>query len=291
MNELTKQVEEIKSYLNTDKNDIQRQVTDNYINMVLRLNPNVRKSDVVDHVNLIQMSGANPFKRQVYFTSYKRKNDSYAQGTTVFSYRFFEDSANKTGEYEGCEHEVGVGEYFDPNTGETVKTLKATATVHRKGRAPLTFTAWYPEYVKTKYGGEPNSMWKSMPYAMLTKCAIAGALRSQFPETLGSFYVAEEMQFEEPSESIETQYKKVEENSKKLENKISELEGCKTKKPIIEAIQENSHSFLSGLDFEQTEKWMMKNLGVDSMKRLDTYTVSELKELLVKTTSMQVVGE
>ena len=33
---------------------------------------------------------------------------------------------------------------------------------------------------------------------MLRKCAIAGALRSQFPETVGTFLIEEEIQLEDP---------------------------------------------------------------------------------------------
>lgn len=50
---------------------------------------------------------------------------------------------------------------------------------------------WKETFKSTKDGG-PNSTWATKPYFQLEKCTEAAALRSAFPEEVGSDYIAEE---------------------------------------------------------------------------------------------------
>lgn len=271
---------EIKSFLSTD--NIKRKLADNYINMILKLHPKVPPSQIIEHLNMVQMSGANPYKKQVYFVSYSSKKLGHDVGATVFSYRFFEDQANKTNEFEGCTCVIEVGDYFDPIAGESKKTLKAMAVANRKGRKSVEFVAWYPEFVQTGWGGEPNAIWKSKPHTMLRKCAIAGALRSQFPETLGSFiiedeYGSEHQEIAENQASVETDIEK----AKQIEHTESEtqerIDNSTTKDPVIERIEDLFNKITSGFTIDKKARWMNENLLIDNMKRLKSKDLAGLK--------------
>lgn len=280
---MSKEIEEIKSYL--AKDDVKRIVQDEYINMILRLHPDVKKSSVIEHLNLVALSGANPHKKQVYFTSYFSKKLGYAVGTTVFSYRFFEDVANQTGEFLGCDCNVMVDEYFNPLIGEFNKTLKAVAIAKRQNRDDVTFTAWYPEFVQKNYKGEVNNMWSEKPHTMLRKCAIAGALRSQFPETLGSFLIEDEITQSdydriEHSQSIDAEYEHVKEKEKKHNENLERALTSKTKEPLIEEVNKKINLITSGMDIEQKIKWITLNLKIDSTARLKDFKVDDLKSML-----------
>lgn len=287
MSELTaieKKTIEIRGFLASD--DVITKIGDEYIKMILKLHPDVKPSAIIEHLNLVQMSGANPYKKQVYFTSYKSKRLGYSVGTTVFSYRFFEDRANQTKEFEGCTCEVSVDDYFDPIKGEMVKTLKAVALAKRTGRADVTFTAWYPEFVQYLFG-DVTSIWKSKPHVMLRKCAIAGALRSQFPETLGTFVIEEEygdLEIEK-AETIQQVESDIETTSvqieKDKENRQSIMDATR-KEPVIEEIKKLSSEITSHMNKEDKVEWMNKTLLIDRFERLKGNNLDYLKALVEK---------
>lgn len=286
MTQLTKieqDVREIKSYLSNE--NIKRELADNYIQMILKTNPQVTKSAVIEHLNLVQLSGANPYKKQVYFTSYFSKKLGHAVGSTVFSYRFFEDVANQTKDFLGCPCEVTVSEYFDPNKGEFKKTLKAVARATRKDREPIVFEAWYPEFVQTDRNGNPNSIWKEKPHVMLRKCAIAGALRSQFPETLGTFIIEEEFgdieqEKSEKSAAIEVESKKVEDKIKQEKQIIENAKESGKKADVVEAIISVCKQITEGMTLNQKGEWMVENLKVQNFEQLKGKLVKDLRSLL-----------
>jgi phage recombination protein Bet len=62
----------------------------------------------------------------------------------------------------------------------------AKAQVWRAGSpTPYVFTALWSEFVQKKKDGEIYMMWRKMPANMLGKCAVSGALRRAFPESIG----------------------------------------------------------------------------------------------------------
>lgn len=285
MSELDKSVERILQL--ADDTDSKISLGENYIKMILHQHHGISMIDVIDHLNMVRRSGADPLRKQVYFTSYETKNRDGSKkrvGATVFSYRFFEDIANRTNEFEGCECQIEVDEYFDPVKAETEKTLKANATAYRSKRKPIVFTAWYPEFVQTKYDGTPVAMWKTKPHLMLRKCAIAGALRSQFPETLGTFliegevgerYFQEELQKPDALEEMSASEKAIKSRQDLLDDKTRNK-----KELILEAIKETSSKITAGDSPEKKVEWMKTRLLVDSFKRLESKTIEQLQSLL-----------
>ena len=99
--------------------------------------------------------------------------------------------AQRTGQYAGQDDVI-----YDPKDEATTYPKKASVTVYKiiEGqRVPFTATARWGEYVATDRDGNPDLMWKKMPYLMLGKCAEALALRKAFPNELSGIYTEEEM--------------------------------------------------------------------------------------------------
>lgn len=107
--------------------------------------------------------------------------------TGVDGYRVI---ASRTGELAGIDDPE-----YDAEEEEHPKWAKVT--VYRYGRGnekvPYRATARWSEYVQMKKDGNPNSMWKKMPYLMLGKVSESLALRKAFPDELSGMYTNEEM--------------------------------------------------------------------------------------------------
>lgn len=147
--------------------------------------------EVVFFMELCRSQKLNPFKREAYLVKF---GNSPAQ--MIVSEIIFERRANAHPDYKGMEHGVV---YLDRN-GD-IKKREGTATyraagevliggwarVHRNGRIDSYAEVSLDEYNKNQ------SLWKSMPGVMISKCAKATALRLAFPSDFQGLYVAEEM--------------------------------------------------------------------------------------------------
>lgn len=193
----------------------------NWLSIQARENPELQAADFVDFINQCQLTGADPRRKQAHLVTFKKKIKVYdpqqnkqvdqwvLKANTIFSYHFFITKAQETGEMQGLKIEDGIGKYANPNTKMITDENFCKVTVTRKG-CPYEFTAWYPEFVKTKKdytSGEITitEMWLKMPKMMLQKCAIANALRLAFSEALVGMYISEEMNGEEsmvPSKDV-----------------------------------------------------------------------------------------
>lgn len=136
-----------------------------------------------------QRTGLDPLMKQIY--AIKRWNSVDKRETLTFQtgidgYRLI---ADRTGCYAGssdAEYELD-GEGYPGVARVTVTKLV--------NGMPCQFaaSARWTEYVQRTRDGEPNSMWKKMPFLMLAKCAEALALRKAFPAELSGVYTHEEM--------------------------------------------------------------------------------------------------
>ena len=147
--------------------------------------------EVVFFMELCRSQKLNPFKREAFLVKYGSSPASMITAEVVFERR-----ANAHPSYKGMEHGVV---YLDRN-GE-VRKREGTATyraagetliggwarVHRNDRADSYAEVSLDEYNKNQ------SVWKTMPGVMISKCAKATALRLAFPSDFQGMYVAEEM--------------------------------------------------------------------------------------------------
>lgn len=138
-------------------------------------------------------TGLDPLTRQIYFQKRKskQKDGSFREQMVILTgidgYRAI---ATRSKELAGEDDVV-----FDRE--DTPNPNKATVTVYRLvggQRCGFTATARWSEYAALDYNGQPQQMWKKMPYLMLGKCASALAYRKAFPNDLSGIYTTEEMQ-------------------------------------------------------------------------------------------------
>jgi phage recombination protein Bet len=130
--------------------------------------------------------------------------DSIVPGVNLY-----EIIAHRTGEFGGADKPVYCDEkkhVFTHRSGGKQCVVEApnscSVTVYRdrpgKQRAAYTGEVFYKEYatlVKTgENAGYPRDNWRQKPHMMMSKCALAAALRLAFPEECGSSLVAEEME-------------------------------------------------------------------------------------------------
>lgn len=180
------------------KSQIKREMDHNYLSMLVKANPSLDKQHFVEFITKCQLSGADPRLNQIYLIVHDTWNSQTQRkepkGTTVFSYQFFIRLAQQTGQLEGFDVEIVENAYLDLMTGKKKPSLTARAWVQRKGQVKLHYKARLWEFAKTNKDGVLSGNWKSSPYLMLEKCAVANVMRWAFPEVLGNYYVADEME-------------------------------------------------------------------------------------------------
>jgi phage recombination protein Bet len=147
--------------------------------------------EVVFFMELCRSQRLNPFKREAFLVKYGSSPASMITAEVVFERR-----ANAHPSYTGMEHGVV---YLDANGNickrEGTATYKAAgevliggwARVHRNDRSDSYAEVSMDEYNKNQ------SVWKTMPGAMIDKCARAFALRLAFPSDFQGMYISEEM--------------------------------------------------------------------------------------------------
>lgn len=153
--------------------------------------PNATAQEVVFFMELCRSQRLNPFKREAFLVKYGNSAASLITAEVVFERR-----ANANPSYRGMEH----GVVFMDQTGairkrEGTATYKAAgerlvggwARVHRSDRTDSYAEVSLDEYNKNQ------SVWKSMPGVMISKCAKATALRLAFPSDFQGMYISEEM--------------------------------------------------------------------------------------------------
>lgn len=147
--------------------------------------------EVTFFMELCRSQKLNPFRREAYLVKFGNSPAQMITAEVVFERR-----ANAHPDYEGMEHGVV---FLDKNgviqKREGTATYKAAGEtlvggwcrVHRKGRIDSYAEVSLDEYNKNQ------SLWKTMPGAMINKCARATALRLAFPSDFQGMYLSEEM--------------------------------------------------------------------------------------------------
>lgn len=151
-------------------------------------------------------TGLDPFVKEVYLVGRKTKTGGYrgeperweTKWTVQTGIDGFRKVTHRVGEAKGLPVQIGRPIYYDNEGNQRKIWLKqwgfpAAAEVEISiGDNTGVGMATWDEFVQTKKGGDPNSMWEKMGPTMLSKCAEAQAHRRVTPLTAG-MYVAEEM--------------------------------------------------------------------------------------------------
>jgi len=141
---------------------------------------NLTKEEQNNFLEIAQVYGLNPFKREIYISKYGQ-NCSIITGYEVYIKR-----AERSGQLDGWEAiTTGSVEIGD---------LKATVTIYRKDRTkPFVWEAYYDECVQKTREGKVTQFWQKSRF-MTKKVAISQAFRLCFSDELGGMpYTADEM--------------------------------------------------------------------------------------------------
>lgn len=196
--EVSNTVKDLMLMADMPKDQIKREMDQNYLSMLVKQNPALERSHFVEFITKCQLTGADPRLNQIYLIVHNawnsQKQTTEPKGTTVFSYQFFLRLAQQTGELEDMRVEIIREPYLDLMTGKERASITARCIVKRKGKGETVYQARFWEFAKTDKSGNLQGNWKASPYLMLEKCAVANALRWAFPEVLGNLYIADEME-------------------------------------------------------------------------------------------------
>lgn len=150
----------------TEQNQVTAKLLNDYLNTITDKLTNAQRDQFIAVASAF---GLNPFKREIYATTYKNK-----EGGTVMSivtgYEVYLKRAEMNPNYDGFETEFHVVD----------EQMNCTCKVYRKDRRmPITSTVWMSEYSTSR------SLWATKPRMMLEKVAIATAFRRAFPTDFG----------------------------------------------------------------------------------------------------------
>lgn len=135
-------------------------------------------------------TGLDPIFKQIH--PVKRKDaklgrDVLTIQTGIDGFRLIADRTNK----------YSPGREYTYNYDEKGLLVSATAYIKKMTSDgtwhEVSASAFYSEYVQTKYDGSPMQFWLKMKHNQLGKCAEALALRKAFPADLSGIYTTEEM--------------------------------------------------------------------------------------------------
>jgi len=268
-------VEKIKSFLSTG-DDVKRTLDDNFLQLVVQQNPDLGLRHIIDYVQKVQLTGADPRLGQAFLITRNKKvneggRDKWVKvGCTVFSYHFFLSRAEQSGKLKSVRVEVGPKDCFDPFTGEERKELCATAFVERTDRAtPFVFEAWFKEFVDHK-----SPIWKGKPYTMIRKCALANCLRVAFPNALTGMYIEEEFNENMDKEIQLEQFDSDIETNTKINQKALECSKEKTEK--INIFMNKFDSYFSGKPIDQKVSMFHQITALDDTSKLRGSSVSQI---------------
>lgn len=138
--------------------------------------------------------GLNPFRKEIYLTSYKDKEERIHYAMIV-GIDGLQQKAARTGRLAGVDVEKydlnADGSYktaTDFKQGEYPKSCTITVYAMVSGqKCGFTATAVFSEYYPN-----PTNKAKTMPFNMIAKCARAKALKMAFSDELSGLHIEEE---------------------------------------------------------------------------------------------------
>lgn len=167
-------------------NELQTTTAQNEVTQTLLMDYLKTITDSLDDAQRMQFCAVakafnlNPFKREIYATTYKDKNTGKTNMSIVVGYEVYLKRAEMNPNFDGFETEFRK---------DNERGICCTCTVYRKDRQhPTKSTVYMNEY------STGRSLWNTKPMVMLEKVAICTAFRRSFPTDFGGIpYAPEEL--------------------------------------------------------------------------------------------------
>jgi phage recombination protein Bet len=261
--------------------EVKRSFAANYVASLFKTH-SCAQEDIIQFLHQAQLSGANPVLKEIYLIERNVKiKGEYGQdkwikrGTVVYSYNFLLRVAAQTGEFDGYTENFEVKPFFDPVTGKLGKEeLVCTVVVNRKNHGSYPYTSRWSEYA------QDTTQWKSKPYIMLGKTALAGALRRAFPEAMGGVFLEEEIRDEDfKQDAIEADAEVKERKAELLAEKVEQQD---ERDAVIELIKERMGKITNGKTATEKGLALKEICGVNRFQDLSQKTLAELKAISEK---------
>lgn len=159
----------------------------------------LEKNEKMQFIDLCCMYSLNPLKKEIYITAFDNKSGKRTMSIIV-AYQVYLQKANATGLIDIPPTTTILNEFvidekgnfvFD-SEGKKKKTPLANIICEfkckRKDQSEI-----FIKHIRMNEFNKGQSVWLTMPFFMLEKCAIACGLRQLFPLELGTLpYIAEE---------------------------------------------------------------------------------------------------
>lgn len=243
---------------------------------------------VVLALSYCQARKLDPFKRNVHIVPIWDSKRGCMVDTVWPGIGELRTTAFRTQEYAGKD-DTTFGPIVTQKVGQVDVTYPewAQATVYRvvKGQrvafaGPRVY--WLETYAtKKRTDDSPNEMWANRPHGQIEKCAEAAALRTAFPEEIGSDYIAEEVQHRGPAIDVQSNAPA----PKRLDDLTKEISGSYEEAPYkapISAEQED----------ETHQGEHIEDVNQDAGHAADPNVfMEEVKSDFDKATTLQQVGE
>ena len=185
------------------------------------LTKKLQPSEKAMFIQIAQLYGLNPFKREIYCNVYGQGDKR--QCSIITGYEVYLKRADRIGKLDGWETTL-AGKVSDGS-------LSATVIIYRKDWShPFKHTVYYREVVQTTKEGNPNRFWKTQPTFMTRKVAVAQAFRLCFPDEFGGMpYTNDEMGVEESAPVVE---RNVTPTNEQIESELDPKENSERQKLI-----------------------------------------------------------
>ena len=204
-------------------------------------------------LELCKARNLNPFVKDVYFIKYGNMQAATVIAVDTFVARSMDHSI-----YEGYEAGWIVGPEDSPKRTPNPfgYLMGAWCKVMRTGMVPCEAVVRFDAFTTEK------NRWKTDPFGMIQKCAIAAAHRKAFPKTFAHLYSQEEIN--NPNEKDEKKKSRKSKEKKGLEglqDKIDESQNEKTNKVEITLDDKPEIKATDFLDDDPTEEEVRHELS------------------------------
>lgn len=246
----------------TEENKVSEKLLADYFKT---LTNNLTDTQRMQFCAVAQSFNLNPFKREIYATTYKDK-DGKTQMSIVVGYEVYLKRAEMNKNFDG----------YDVDFGRENNDLFCTCIVYRKDRNhPTKAKVFLADYSTGK------SLWNTKPRVMLEKVAICTAFRRAFPSDFGGMpYEPSELPQTSDNATINAPQQAPVHTSEPKADNVTEAEIVEAPKakPTADEKKQNFLGAMHGL-YEQNPDVLCEALGNAGYETAESVPADKYREV------------